>query len=147
MKSVVIQKVVILNSDGNVLLLQRSDTDVRRPLEWDLPGGWLEENESFESGIKREVVEETGLTIDTPKLVFSKTEVRTWQEGDDAQKSGNCVFLFYIARAKNTDVSLSYEHIAYQWQPIKEAIKHYKYPLHIEALTYISQNLLADALA
>ena len=147
MKSVVIQKVVVLNNEGSILLLQRSDNDVRRPLEWDLPGGWLDKNESLESGINREVAEETGLTIDTPKLVFTKTEVRTWQEGEDAQKSGNCVFLFYIARAKNTDVSLSYEHTAYQWLPINEAIKQYKYPLHIEALTYISQNQLVDAIA
>ena len=33
------------------------------PNAWVLPGGHLEQNESFEQGICREILEETGITI------------------------------------------------------------------------------------
>ena len=51
-------RIVIEDSEGRILLQQRSDFGV-----WGLPGGNAEEGESLESVVVREVVEETGLTV------------------------------------------------------------------------------------
>ena len=48
-----------------VLLLQRNDGNN----VWEIPGGKRENNEDIIDAVKREVIEETGLTINNYKLV------------------------------------------------------------------------------
>lgn len=143
MKSVVIQKAFVLNGDGQFLAIKRSETDVRRPLEWDLPGGWLDEGETLEHGVIREVKEETGLDATDPHLLFTKTEIRTWQEGTDANKQGNCVFLFYFVHTTQTStVTLSSEHVDFTWMTFEEALQAFEYPLHKSVIEHIVHNKL-----
>ncbi len=53
---------VFVKKEGKVLLgLRRSET--HGDGEWSLPGGHLEQGESFEECCRREVLEETGLSI------------------------------------------------------------------------------------
>ena len=54
---------VITDDDGRALLIRRRDT-----LHWEPPGGVLELDESIEAGLRREVREETGLTIEPVAL-------------------------------------------------------------------------------
>jgi 8-oxo-dGTP pyrophosphatase MutT (NUDIX family) len=54
---------VITDDDGRALLVRRRDT-----LWWEPPGGVLELDESIEAGLRREVREETGLTIEPVAL-------------------------------------------------------------------------------
>ena len=49
---------VILNKERQVLLIQRKDNG-----HWEPPGGVLEIDESPQSGVRREVREETGLDV------------------------------------------------------------------------------------
>ncbi|HET6315192.1 MAG TPA: NUDIX domain-containing protein, partial [Chloroflexota bacterium] len=51
---------LILDDQGRLLLLHHT---YRRELPWGLPGGWLRHAESPESGLMREVFEETGMQI------------------------------------------------------------------------------------
>lgn len=59
---------IVFNTQGQVLLLECEDAvpvDPRNPdvlRYWVTPGGGLEENESFETALARELWEETGLT-------------------------------------------------------------------------------------
>src|SRR5687768_10283071 len=102
MNTLVIQKSIVLY-DSKLLALRRSETDARRPLEWDLPGGRLDEGESLMEGLHREIKEEAGLTVEGGRLVYSKTEVRAYKDknGNDTDKQGNCVFLFYLTEAES----------------------------------------------
>ncbi len=55
---------VILDGDGRVLLVKHS----YGRLNWELPGGDAEENESLEETARREVREETGLRVAAERL-------------------------------------------------------------------------------
>jgi ADP-ribose pyrophosphatase YjhB (NUDIX family) len=57
----------IIVQRNRVLLVERA----RSPLKgsWSLPGGVLETGELLEDGIKREVLEETGLTVKPVRIV------------------------------------------------------------------------------
>ena len=52
---------VIFDGDGKILLERRSDNGF-----WGLPGGAVEVGESVEQAIKREVMEETGISLAEP---------------------------------------------------------------------------------
>lgn len=62
---------IIFDQERRVLLCHRNDYDL-----WNLPGGGLEEGESPWGGVIREVMEETGLTVEVAKLlgVYSKID-------------------------------------------------------------------------
>lgn len=55
--------VILLDSEGRVLLLRRGDDG-----NWCIPGGVVEPGETIEEAAKREVLEETGLVVDN--MVF-----------------------------------------------------------------------------
>lgn len=138
MKTAFVQKSLVLNDKGQILIVRRSDTDDRRPLQWDLPGGTLEDDEEMVVGLEREILEETSLTVDRVHLVFSKTEYREWKGGE-----GSVVFLLYASHLKSGEVILSNEHDKYEWKTIQEALPMFEYPLHLEFLTYILEHKVA----
>lgn len=53
----------IVNTRGQVLAVRRRDNG-----QWEPPGGVLELDEGVEEGLIREVHEETGITVRTPRL-------------------------------------------------------------------------------
>nr|WP_237703008.1 MULTISPECIES: NUDIX domain-containing protein [Protofrankia] len=54
---------VVVNQDGLVLAIRRRDNG-----QWQPPGGVLELAETFEEGLRREVLEETGVTVEIDRL-------------------------------------------------------------------------------
>ena len=59
----------ILNSKGELLVVRRGKEPAKDTL--DLPGGFVDNNESGEQGIIREIKEETGLDIKEVEYLFS----------------------------------------------------------------------------
>lgn len=81
--------VIACDKAGRVLLQRRADFDV-----WGLPGGSLEIGENLETCARRELLEETGLTAGTLKLVgvYSEPELDvTYPNGDQVQQFTVCV--------------------------------------------------------
>lgn len=54
---------IVVRDDGRVLVIKRDDNG-----HWEAPGGILELDESFEAGVRREVLEETGLEVTVERL-------------------------------------------------------------------------------
>lgn len=54
---------IVVRDDGRVLVIRRDDNG-----HWEAPGGVLELEESFEAGVRREVLEETGLEVTVERL-------------------------------------------------------------------------------
>jgi 8-oxo-dGTP pyrophosphatase MutT (NUDIX family) len=76
------QKAVI-ELDGRLLLVRKSITDPHQPGKWELPGGRLQDNESVDEALIREVHEEVGLDVEPgrPLAIWS------WRMGDAADAS------------------------------------------------------------
>jgi ADP-ribose pyrophosphatase YjhB (NUDIX family) len=61
---------VLLDEEGRVLLLRHT---LRKGSGWGIPGGFLAGGEQPEEAIRREVREETGLTLEGVELAFVRT--------------------------------------------------------------------------
>ncbi len=135
----IIEKAIILKGEGKMLLLRRSKTDTRRPLQWDLPGGLCEEGETLEEGVLREIVEETGLKVTGLRPIYTKSEIREWKTNKK-----NAVFIFYKAYVvSDKEVVVSDEHDEFRWLSLKDALELLDYYLHKDLLNYILDNKLA----
>ncbi len=79
---------IFVNRHSQVLLLLRDDKpEIPFPNRWDVLGGHVEEDETPAECIVREMVEEIGFTIQSPKLfqIFHQTgkiEYTFWQRED-----------------------------------------------------------------
>jgi ADP-ribose pyrophosphatase YjhB (NUDIX family) len=66
---------VLMLKEGKILLGQRhvdpdkADSELHGEGTWTMPGGKLEFGESFEEGAKREVLEETGITLNNVHVI------------------------------------------------------------------------------
>ena len=58
---------IVFDIRGNVLLVKRGNEP--RKGHWSIPGGLLELGESLLEGVKREILEETGLTVQPQGIV------------------------------------------------------------------------------
>ena len=71
----------VIIDDGCVLLVRRDSEPLKG--EWSIPGGMLELGENLRDGVRREVLEETGLTVEPGEVldvfdsIFTDSEGRT----------------------------------------------------------------------
>ncbi|MEO7364411.1 MAG: NUDIX hydrolase [Candidatus Saccharimonadales bacterium] len=132
-----VAKAILVRGD-RILLLRRSDTDDRRPLQWDLPGGMVDAGEDLKAACVREVHEEAGIsiTIDDCKTAFAMTESVT--------ETMYATFVFFIAKAEG-EVTLSYEHCEAAWMTLDEAIDAIEYERHRRVLVAVRDGGLLSA--
>lgn len=97
---------------------------------WEFPKGHIEEGESNEETVKREIAEETG--INDIKIIpgFKKYIKYFFRQSyglkDEAKKKAPWIFklvVFYIAETQTKEVKISSEHTGFLWLPLNEAIK------------------------
>ncbi len=99
--------------DNQLLIVKRRPNDVQKPGIWEIPGGRLEVGESPFDGLKREIMEETGLDID----VLQVMDVRHFKRAD-AQL---ITMLVFLCKTKEKNINLSEEHTDYEWVEINAA--------------------------
>ncbi len=93
-----VAKVVIIDDSNRVLMLKRSDYVDKYAGEWDLPGGHIKVGEELDTGMKREVKEETGLDISDTTFI---------------EKLDN--LSFYYCEYNNKPIKVSHEHTAFRF--------------------------------
>lgn len=90
---------------GRLLILQKNDAEGLH--HWEFPGGGLRRDEDFETAVKREVLEETGLSI----RLLATAGTWSYQKKNGQFLNG----VIFTALARSSDVTLSHEHLAYSW--------------------------------
>lgn len=100
------QYALIANEKNEILVLQLPEHCGDAANQWTLPGGKLEPTDTPESGLLREIEEETGLEVS----VLTLSTARRWGT-PNSEKLG----LFYTTTAKTKKLLLSSEHKAAKW--------------------------------
>ena len=95
-------KAAIFDSLGRILLMKDSDG-----VWWDLPGGHVQDGETIEEGLAREVQEEAGLIVTSSEQLF----VESLELGDPPISRP---VVFFLASAYG-NVQLSEEHSIHVW--------------------------------
>ena len=100
---------VVFNDKREILMQLRSDYK-----QWGFPGGGLELGESLEDTAKRELEEETGLILDTLKLIDIVSGQETYREYPNGDKVYDVTAIYevtgYHGNLKiNDDESLGFE--------------------------------------
>lgn len=102
---------IIVNSIGQVLVTQRSKK-MPLPLKWEFPGGKIEENETAEDCLIREIREELNIEI----------EITGNLSPNDHQYPNKLIRLIpFICRQTGGEIILK-EHANYKWLDIKDLL-------------------------
>lgn len=102
---------VILDKRARCLVLKRSLTSRTNAGKWDFPGGKLDPNESFQTALEREVLEETGLVISLDNVLGV---------AESEQSERRIAYIFMRARTEAGKLTLSHEHDDYAWVSVEE---------------------------
>jgi len=109
---VIIGVKAVIMKNGKILLMKRSDDYGYATGWWDIPGGRTIAGEEPEEGLKREVMEETGLEL---KNIIRPLDARTVFKNDEKQ----IVRITFLCEADG-DVKLSGEHTEHDWFDLKD---------------------------
>jgi NAD+ diphosphatase len=102
---------VFLERSGKYLILKRGREPYRD--RWELPGGFVEAGESPAEAARRETFEETGLRIESPRIVGAYTS----RYGDDGKWTVDVAF---HCQAPPDDMSLSEESLDATWVSLEQ---------------------------
>lgn len=110
LRATISQKAVLFDPDEReVLLLLQEDGP------WELPGGRIGTDEAPETGVRREVYEETGLLVAVDRPIHTAA----WrnERGEDRYA------VVFRCRADDREVRLSSEHVHWRWIPPEAALE------------------------
>ena len=99
-------RVLLTDQDGKILILKRSTDSKTNPGKWELPGGKVNQNESFDHALIREVYEETNLKIALEHVVGAS---------EQNLHIIRAVHIIMSGKIIEGDLNLSNEHEGYAW--------------------------------
>lgn len=107
MRADLVVKSIIFNRDySRILLLQRSSDDSIGANTWEGVGGNIEQGETPEAAIKREIREEAGIQ----EIVIKSIAYATVVDGREPY-----LIIAYVCESPTESVTLSEEHQAFMW--------------------------------
>lgn len=124
---------VILNPKNEVLVMFQ-----KRNRYWELPKGKAEPGEKELETLEREIAEETGIegleVLEDSRDSFS---YKFSLQGSLIIKRN----VYYIARAKDSSVKISHEHLDYKWMPLDKVNKMFKHKNQKELVNKVRKYL------
>jgi len=122
---------IIQNEKGEILICKMPPERGVFPGQWGLPGGGIEEGESAEAALRRELKEEVGLTVlDVQPLFFTDgTYHKSFPDG--SQQEIYMVFLLFSCQAVSEVVQLNAEFDEYRWVRSDELVR---FDLNVETV-------------
>ena len=107
----------VIVKEGKILITQRSFDRPHAPGEWEILTGHVEQGETFEEALKREVMEEVGLEVEVGKPFNT---FHFYSQHDNVEHQG----VSFLCRYKKGKVVLDKdEQIKFKWTTPKEAKK------------------------
>ena len=102
------------DDEGKLLMVQTHKWGHR----WGIPGGKIRRGESSLDALRREVLEETGLTIAEPRFVMVQDSI----DSVEFLRPEHFLLLNYVARVSSGEVRLNEEAQKYRWVNAVEAL-------------------------
>lgn len=103
----------ILKCDDLFLIVRRSKNDDFYPGSWEFPEGHLEDGETLNEALKRELEEEIGYTLDSIPIITNYfDEVKTFE--NKLVHNLEIDFIITVDKTK-LNIKLSNEHSEYKW--------------------------------
>jgi nucleoside triphosphatase len=126
---------VVENRRGEVLLCRMPEGRGVFPGEWGLPGGGIETGETVGEALRREILEEVGLSLELAEPLFftDGTYVKTFPGGE--RRSLYMVFLLFRCVAAEGEVRLNPEFDASAWVPRDEIARYRLNPATAETFS------------
>jgi mutator protein MutT len=130
-------KALITDKNGEILVLDSGDWHLKHQTRhWDIPGGRIQEGQTVEETLRREVEEETGITKMEAEELFTAVVSNFKDIPVGEHKVGLALFIYRVKVPEGSKITLSGEHSGYEWVEPAEAAKRlgYKYPEEFTSL-------------
>lgn len=112
---------IVINSMKGMILCNNKVLILKRALKtnfgggnWEFPGGKLEYGEELTEGLKREIKEETGLTVKVKKILYATSF--------HIHENKQVIIMNYLCESNSNKVELSDEHTEYMWADKKDLL-------------------------
>lgn len=115
---VAVGAIIVQEKTSKILISQRASTVDWQPDQWEITYGRIDQYEDPETGLKREVTEEIGITDLSIQRVL-----RVWHIYRGPKKAENdLIGITYLCSTNVTEAKISDEHQAYQWVTPQQAL-------------------------
>ncbi|MGB9842638.1 MAG: NUDIX hydrolase [Candidatus Bathyarchaeales archaeon] len=105
----------IIINDGKILLEKRKSAPAKG--KWSVPGGLVELGENIEQAVIREVKEETGLDVASPKLVDVVDHISLDEKG---KVKYHFIIVDYFVTVKGGELRAASDADELRWVPLRE---------------------------
>lgn len=113
---------VVYNDKNEILLCKKPVGEGVYPGQWALPGGGIDDGETMEEALRREMKEEVGLEIDEIKPLYFRDDTQPKYKDGKVLDQIYMVYLMFSCRAKNEVKIDNREFEEFAWVP-RDSVK------------------------
>jgi 8-oxo-dGTP pyrophosphatase MutT (NUDIX family) len=125
-----------VTEDGNLLYLLLQPAPGK---PWGFPKGKLDKGETEEQAARREISEEAGLPAVEFETNFRHVVHYTYRRGRSVVRKD---VIYFLAQTMTAEVRISWEHSAYRWATVEDALDLVVYENAQEVLRQAHEHLL-----